>query len=197
MKIDLHVHTAERSPCGRGSEQEMVESAIRHGLDALCFTDHHQFVPDDRLVALNRKYPPFRIFQGIEITASGEDLLVFGVADPELAQAKYWTYTDLWRFVRSRGGLMVLAHPCRYHPIIDEAYVNPPDAVERLSNNIKPETRDCIQAFLDRTGCRAVVASDAHDPDRVGFCHVVLDAPVETVSGMIECIRAGRFTCST
>ena len=134
MKIDLHVHTLERSPCAVSSEEEQILTAIARGLDALVFTDHARLVPSEHIEALNRRYAPFRIFGGTEITVrEKEDLLVVGVHDPAL-ETQTWTYPELHAFVRDRGGWLALAHPFRYHPeiVIDVAQYLP-DALEGCS----------------------------------------------------------------
>jgi hypothetical protein len=38
VKVDLHVHTQERSPCARASEDEQIQAAIAAGLDAIFIT---------------------------------------------------------------------------------------------------------------------------------------------------------------
>ena len=35
MKVDLHVHTKERSPCGRSSAVEQIQAAVSAGLGAI------------------------------------------------------------------------------------------------------------------------------------------------------------------
>ncbi len=112
MKIDLHVHSKERSVCGRASEEEQIRAAIDAGLDAIVFTDHHRLISAERLQQLNEKYAPFRIFGGIEITLDGEDVLILGVQDPAL-ESMNWSYPSLHAFVRARGGFIALAHPFR------------------------------------------------------------------------------------
>ena len=84
MKIDLHVHSSERSDCGKATEEAQIRAAIAAGLDAIVFTDHWQFVPLARLKRLNDQYAPFKIFGGIEVTADDEDFIVVGVRDPVL-----------------------------------------------------------------------------------------------------------------
>ncbi|MBE9507716.1 MAG: PHP domain-containing protein, partial [Chloroflexi bacterium] len=111
MKIDLHVHAKERSDCAIDGEEEIIRAAIAYGLGGLAFTDHQRLVPPERLAELNRRYAPFRVFGGIEITLlDGEDMLVLGVHDREL-EARDWNYQDLFGFVREQNGFLALAHP--------------------------------------------------------------------------------------
>ena len=80
-KVDLHVHTSERSPCAIASEDEQIRAAIAAGLDAIFITDHHRLVPVEQLDALNRTFAPFRIFGGIEVTSQGEDFRYWLIGD--------------------------------------------------------------------------------------------------------------------
>ncbi len=114
LKIDLHVHTSDRSACGESTEEEMIESAIAHGLDAICFTDHDRLAPRGGLDALNERYAPLRVFGAIEVSVTALDhCLVLGVTDPEIESGR-WTYAELRRFVRERDGFMAVCHPFRF-----------------------------------------------------------------------------------
>ncbi len=196
MKIDLHVHTKERSPCGRSGEEEMIQAAIAFGLDGLAFTDHHRLVPLDRLEALNRKYVPFRIFDGIEISVTeGEDVLVLGVRDSVL-ETRSWSYPELFAFVREWGGFLVLAHPFRYHDQIDidiERY--PPDAIELHSKNIGACDESQIRAVLTCQGLRPLYNSDAHQAEHVGLYYNRLARVPRDEGELVEILRAGDYTC--
>jgi histidinol phosphatase-like PHP family hydrolase len=196
VKIDLHVHTKERSPCGRSGEEEMIQSAVAFGLDGLVFTDHHRLVPLDRLEELNRKYAPFRIFGGIEITVTeGEDVLVLGVRDSVL-ETREWSSPELFAFARKRGGFLVLAHPFRYHDEIDidmERY--PPDAIEVHSKNTGVCDESQIRAVLTRLGLFPLYNSDAHHADHVGIYYDQLARVPRDERELIDILRKGDYTC--
>jgi histidinol phosphatase-like PHP family hydrolase len=196
MKIDLHVHAKERSPCSRSGEEEMIRAAIGFGLDGLAFTDHQRFVPLDRLDGLNRAYAPFRVFGAIEIAVTeGEDVLVLGVHDSAL-ETRRWSYSELFAFVRERGGFLVLAHPFRYRDRIDIDVVRyPPDAIEVHSKNIGVGDEPRIRAVLTQHGLRPLYNSDAHLAEHVGVYYNRLARAPRDDAELVEILRTGDYTC--
>jgi histidinol phosphatase-like PHP family hydrolase len=196
MKIDLHVHSKERSACGRASEEEQIRAAMAAGLDAIVFTDHHRLAPLERLKELNDRYAPFRIFSGVEITTDGEDVLVLGLHDAALESSK-WAYPDLHAFVRKHAGFIVLAHPFRYHPQVNievDRFV--PDALEVRSPNTPLAAEDRIREIASRLGIPVLCNSDAHSTDALGTHYNILERPPSDEQEMIALLRSGRFTCS-
>lgn len=190
-KIDLHVHAAERSGCASGYEETMIRAAIAAGLHGLAFTDHHAMASPQRLDELNRKYNPFKVYAGIEITAEGEDWLVLGLRDPELARYAGWTYEDLYAFVQKQGGFLVLAHPFRYSDHLG-VYLNgnKPDGMEYRSNNT-PVTRERdICRLAAQMGSLPLCNSDAHSPKTLGkFYNLVTELP-EDDRALVELLRS-------
>lgn len=168
-KIDLHVHAAERSGCATAYEETQIRAAIAAGLNGLAFTDHHAMPTSERLDELNRKFKPFRIYAGIEITADDEDWLVLGLRDPELARTTGWEYNELVETVRRKSGYIVLAHPFRY---ADHVHVefngNVPDAVEYRSNNTPVSREGDIRELAAKLRLVPLCNSDAHSPKVLG-----------------------------
>jgi predicted metal-dependent phosphoesterase TrpH len=188
LKIDLHVHSQERSPCGRASEDDIVRTAGERGLDALVFTDHDCLTPLENLEALNRKYAPFRVFGGIEISLT-EHILVFGVRDPAL-ESRDWNYPDLWHFVRQRGGFIGLAHPFRFQSYISvdiEHY--PPDGIEIASINTSPSRKDEIQSLAKRLHMRLLRNSDSHSTRTLGEYFNTIDRLPENEQALVEVLK--------
>jgi predicted metal-dependent phosphoesterase TrpH len=193
MKIDLHVHTSDRSQCAKSDEIEMIEASIRQGLHAIAITDHHRLVPQARLTELNEKFAPFQIYHGVEIFADQEDWLVLGLQDLKL-EREDWTYSDLHKFVRSQGGLLVLAHPYRYH---NDVSVNlkqfPPDAIEVRSNNIRAENMVKIQQLAEALKLPTLSNSDAHHTSSLGKYYNNFKAPALSETTVLEQIRSSAL----
>lgn len=197
MKIDLHVHTQERSPCGHDSEVTLIKGAIRFGLGALVFTDHDRLAPPERLAELNAQYAPFRIFGGIEVSlmSENEHVLVLGVQDPALERGD-WTYPQLHAFVRAQGGFLAAAHPFRYRPYIGmdlEAF--PPDAIEAYSYNTPKQAIPEIHALAEKLGIPVLSNSDAHRMERVGRYYNELAVTPEDEAHLLTLLRTGGFVC--
>jgi histidinol phosphatase-like PHP family hydrolase len=193
MKIDLHVHTSDRSPCGASTAIEMVESAIEHGLDAIFLTDHNRLCPPEELSRLNRIYAPFQIFGGIEINVEDEHVVVLGVNDPILEQEE-WSWPNLHRFVHARVGLTILAHPYRFHPGVQidiEKY--PPDFVEIKSLNTAVLGPDQLRTLFKTTGAFPVKNSDAHHRSSVGSFFNTLKKKANSQEEVLHLLEAGRY----
>ncbi|PIE35890.1 hypothetical protein CSA56_02260 [candidate division KSB3 bacterium] len=196
MKIDLHVHCREYSFCGRSSADEQVQAAMTAGLDALVFADHDHLFPEDHLQTLNKKYAPFKIFSGIEITEyTGEHILVLGVRDASL-EFERWNYTDLYHFVQNWGGFLALNHPFRFTSEIEIEYERfLPHAVEAYSNNISPHLQPRILKLAQNIGVNVLSNSDSHHRDDIGRYYNELEKTPETEEELIELLKAGSFSC--
>ncbi|MFN2284370.1 MAG: PHP-associated domain-containing protein [Anaerolineae bacterium] len=194
MRIDLHVHTIERSSCAVSSEVEQILIAITRNLDAIAITDHASLVSPEHVEALNRQYAPFRIFGGIEITVrEKEDVLVLGVHDPVL-ESREWTYPELHTFVRDRGGWIAVAHPFRYRSTINldlERY--PPDALESCSTNIELLNQPRIREVAKQLGIPFVCNSDAHATRSLGVGYNLLKETPADEADLVRLLRTGAF----
>jgi predicted metal-dependent phosphoesterase TrpH len=195
MKIDLHIHTSERSHCGRATEEEQIRAAIDAGLDAIAFTDHDRLVPRERLEELNEKYPDLWLLGGIEITVDREDILVLGIQDPSLENGE-WTYRELREFVADGEGFIAIAHPFRYHDdiLLDVENVVP-DAIECYSCSTPPEAEDRIKKIAADLGIPVLSDSDAHRTERIGPWYNILSRRPADERELLEMLRAGDFEC--
>jgi predicted metal-dependent phosphoesterase TrpH len=194
MKIDLHVHTRERSPCALSSTEEMIRAAIDRGLDALVISDHDRLVLPERLSTLNARYAPFRVFGGIEITLAGEHALVLGVQDERL-ETRLWTYPDLHAFVEMRGGLLALAHPFRFSGRLGADVERfPPHALELFSHNTRRQAEPLIRAVAAALDVGLLSNSDAHHAREVGAHYNELYAEAEDAWELVALLKAGAYT---
>jgi hypothetical protein len=189
LKIDLHVHASERSGCAIAGEESMILAALACGLDGIAFTDHHRLVQPWRLDELNKKYAPFHIYPGIEITADDEDWLVLGVQDPQLERVD-WHYPQLAAFTRRMGGIIILAHPFRYVGRIHvDLAGSPPDGIEIHSNNTPREREGQIRKLANTLGMALLSNSDAHSTRALGSYYNVIPGLLNGTASLLEQLR--------
>ncbi|GKX67320.1 PHP domain-containing protein [Inconstantimicrobium mannanitabidum] len=198
MKIDLHLHTSERSKCSIATEEQQIKAAISYGLDAIVISDHNKLVPVQHIEELNEKYKPFKIFGGIEITIHGnnnmnEDILVIGLHD-EILQEKTWTYEEVYNFVKSRGGYIALNHPFRYSEEVNidiERCI--PDAIEVHSTNISRLDEQLITDLAKRLGSKLICNSDAHNIIHTGIYYNDIGGNPKNDKELVEKLLAGEY----
>ena len=195
MRIDLHVHTRERSVCAHSSTAQMVRAALARDLDGFVITDHDSLIPEDRLAYLNAKYAPFRIFGGVEVTTDIEHVLVLGVRDRALARGR-WEYSELHAFVKDRDGFLALAHPFRFSSqrvgIDVERW--PPHALEAFSWNTPRSAQSRIQRLAHELGTPILSNSDAHHASEVGPFYNELEREPRDSADLVAMLNAGAFT---
>jgi len=194
LKIDLHLHSSDRSSCGHSTAEEMIVAAKGFGLDAVCFTEHDVLTPESWLAEMNERHAPFKVFSAVEISVTRhEHCTVLGVRDRELETRK-WAYEELWKFTRERGGFLTLCHPFRFgDEIAFDIDSFPPDGIELHSVHTAAEDSELIRATAERVGARALASSDAHFAKWVGVFHVELARPAEDVRDLTDILRAGEF----
>jgi histidinol phosphatase-like PHP family hydrolase len=186
MKIDLHVHTSERSDCAKSTEHEQIQAAIKAGLDGIAITDHEKLVPAQRLDELRAQYAPFIIYTGIEVPANWLHWLVLGLHDP-LLEGPNWNYQDLYAYVRSQGGLIILAHPYRYKPWLGvNIDHHTPDGIEVRSTNTPVSREKDIRSLAAKLDIVPVINSDSHSSGSVGTYYNEVNYPAQDDAGLIS-----------
>jgi len=195
MRVDLHIHTSERSSCALSTTLQQLTAAREAGLGAVAITDHHRLVPTRQRREWGELFPELQILPGIEITldSEGEDILVVGLDDVRLERYA-WSWPDLHDHAREHGGLLILAHPYRYQPEIRIDLDRwRPDALEGYSANVPTRHRGRIRADAERLGVPLVANSDAHWAGGIGEYANRLLEPAPTAIEIVTAIREGRF----
>ena len=191
MKIDCHVHAKELSACAVDREEDMIRAAVVYGLDGLVFTNHGKYIKKERVEELNKKFSPFRVFQGIEVdTEEKEEFIVIGFHEPSL-EAPGWKYADLHALVRARAGFIALAHPFRYRKeILVDVKAYPPDAIE-VSFSVA--NQDKIKDLLKAAKARPIASSDGHRVMHVGMFYSYLHAVPKDETELAVILKKGSY----
>jgi predicted metal-dependent phosphoesterase TrpH len=195
MKVDFHLHTAERSGCAQSPARDMLAAAHMAGLGAVAITDHHRLTTPDERAVWEDLFPGLMILPGIEITLDEwEDIVVVGLDDPGLT-GRAWTWPALRSFVRERGGFTILAHPYRYAEGLGiDVERDPPDAVEGFSSNLDARDSQTVGRLAETLDLPLLANSDAHWEGDVGcWCNRLHEA-AGSVEEILAAVRERRFS---
>lgn len=185
MRIDCHFHTNQYSCCSHVSPQRACALALSRGLNALLFTEHGRYWPEDKLAELQAEFPTLKLYSGVEIAlAEGYHVVAFGSRFLE-KQTHFMTLPELRGLVaENRGNIFLfVAHAFRYHPyptIELLSILNVCDGLEMNSINILrgnaltsgarivPANHARYQKYLRGYGLAPLYNTDGHDEDIVG-----------------------------
>lgn len=197
MKFDLHMHTSRHSPDADTDPFELVESAVKAGLDGIVITEHDFLWTEDELNELRAAAPGLVILAGVEVTGRGGDMLCYGVTNP-FALPRGIEWGKLTREVHKQGGACVAAHPNRWGQPFEKLLKEQKpelDGIEVMSNNMDRELRDKAQELLTKYPHFAQLGnSDSHQPWSVGCCYTDFDADIRTNADLVAAIRARKGT---
>jgi len=202
MIIDLHVHTRHYSGCSSIEPEDLIEQALKVGLDGFVLTEHGILWASARLVPLQEEGARngLVILAGQEITCMDRgrrlDFLVFGL-NRSLGSAS--SPQDLIDLVHYEGGVIVAAHPYKpsrlgvgYHGVGDNLYDLDLDGVELQHPDHNEEAKRKVQAAAKKLGLPMTGGSDAHDIFQLGACATFFQNRVSTIEELGAEIKAGR-----
>lgn len=135
MKIEMHAHTSEVSPCAKVPAEEMVKACAEAGYQGVVVTDHfNDYVLEsfpgsarDRVTRYLEGYQRaqeagaklgIQVILGMESCIAGgpEDFLVYGIGmDFFYQNPRFYQYSQEQAFkaCQEYGALFFQAHPCR------------------------------------------------------------------------------------
>lgn len=206
MMFEMHCHTRYGSSCSYMLPQQMLEQAVKVGLDGVCITEHD--IPWDKKAAeeLSDQFG-ILVIGGMEVSTPYGEVLVWGLHEPVFDVRDVH---ELRRRVDKAGGVMVAAHPfrgahsfIRWDPVegmipkIDEALRLPilkvVDAMEVFNGMAPVWELDLCSAVCDNLSMKGTGGSDAHNVEAVGDCVTVLKNRVTTEREFFEELKAGRY----
>jgi hypothetical protein len=179
------------------SPDELIDAALRLGLDAIAVTDHGLIEGAEVTRELARERG-LLVFRGVEVYTGQGDMLVFGVYEDI---QPFDSALELIEWVHGRGGAVVAAHPfrggfglgARTRGFPPEEVLSAVDAIEAFNGADSSDARALAAGAAERLGRPVVGGSDAHDPLDVGRCATVLEVAVGSDEELVEELRRGRL----
>ena len=210
--FDLHVHTTRGSSDSNLRPEELVQEAVRLGLQGVCLTEHggpwdrhefHRFTTG----------APVVLVRAMEVETDMGHVLVFGMGGLRQGMLNIQT---LRRIVLEEDGFMVAAHPFRgllTRPMVGrpllyrnggplprtpwEAAAHPlfelVDAIEVANGATSDEENRFALEVAHYLGLPVTGGSDAHSHHGLGRCVTVFQDPVRSEEEFLAALRARRY----
>jgi len=192
MKADLHIHTTFSD--GISTPEEIVETAIKRGINCICITDHHEI--NGSIEAMKFGYDKnILVIPGIELLTTSGDVLGINVKKniPSGLSVK-----EAIKEIRKQGGIAVIPHPFN-KPVNgfwggekDLKKINF-DAIESFNATVffKSSNKKADNFSKSNNLC-FTAGSDAHRKDFVGRGYIEVSDNIKTEKDLILAILEKR-----
>lgn len=203
--IDLHTHSIAGSKDSSIPPDELIEQALRVGLNGVCITEHgRRRLPQEFIQELSARYH-FLVIGGIEASTDLGHILIYGV---DSYPDNVFYARDLYDYLADRGGILVVAHPFRYLP---RPWLVPPQNRRTLRDVVVRDVFRLVTAMETANGWADHVeiafsqqvsaalrlpgtgGSDAHVTDQVGTCVTVFEDTIRDEMDFLEALRSARY----
>lgn len=191
VRVDMHLHTARSFDCSSDPIQ-VVETALRRGIDRVCITDHNRIAT---AVALRDRFPD-RVIVGEEVK-TGEGVDVIGLfLHEEIPKGTPAVETCIR--IHDQGGVVYVPHPFaggkggggRILPEIEEHV----DAVEGFNARLHIQRlNDRAVAWAQDRGLPLGAGSDAHTLGEVGRAYADVPPFEMDPASFLEALRDSRI----
>ncbi len=199
MKFDMHVHS-RRSHDGHMTPQIIIAAAQRAGLSGLAICDHNTLSGSQEAQAVCPS--DFVVIPGAEYSTDVGHVLAYfishGAEDADLPRLPDGRFllTDLARFIRAQGGLLVAAHPYRHRDKLPRLLMKETHGMEvfnaRQLARYPATTTKTMQAARTQSGF-FTAGSDAHVVGELGCAYMEINA--RTVEGIRQALTSGHYIC--
>ncbi len=197
MIIDLHLHTLY-SQDSLIAPEDLIEQAIRVGLDGICVTEHNSFQASEIVEELAFG-TPIKVFRGVEVATDLGHLLVYGLDQKQwqpFENKSGLAIQELIEYVRGCGGVCIPAHPFRFQsPSVGDKLETLIGIFAIEGYNAKSDIEENRLAWeqAEKLNLKLIGGSDAHVIGDVGKCVTEFPKYIETMADLIEQLKAGAF----
>ena len=214
MKIDLHIHSAEISPCGHLTVEELLELYSKTDYDGFVLTNHfsayacgkaqekgvdfhkafHETLRKAQRLGRERD---FLVLGGYEVRFAGSDndYLVYGMNEEQcLDCGKIFAMgpAEFSKFAEKEGFLFYQAHPFRNGmDIIKPEYLF---GIETKNGHPRHDSRnDIANAWAEKYNLHKIGGSDCHQSEDVGSGGIITACEVKNMEDLVELLRNDRY----
>lgn len=217
MKIELHSHTSEVSPCGRLTARELIQLYHAAGYDAIVITNHFNAYAAKRLTEktgrtdfsnyYHEEYEKaarlgreagLLILCGYEVRfrANDNDYLVYGMPRKILDDHDRIFSMDAHSFgelARKQGFLFYQAHPFRNKMTVTD----PADlfGIEVYNAHPRHDSRnDIAKIWAEKHQLHGIGGSDCHRTEDAGRAGILTEVTVRDMDDLVRVLRNDLYT---
>ena len=217
MKIDLHVHSKEISPCGHLSLDEVTDLYCQAGYDGIVLTNHFNSIVADwhrqyrNIADFGAAYVEtmhkaaeigaqkgLLVLNGCEVRfdINANDYLAYGMTEEHIRECqRFFTMTpeEFGEWAASAGVLFYQAHPFRGGMTI----VNPAClfGIEVKNSHPRHDSRNEIAlAWAEKFNLHKIGGSDCHQMQDAGTGGILTDHTVRTMDDLIYVLKNNLYT---
>lgn len=150
-------------------------------------TDHNTVEGYFKVRELASAYSDLLVIPGIEISTVEGDIILLGVAE---VPPQPWNVGSVIDFARSRGGLVVAAHPYRAYGLGDSARKYSVDAIEVLNGGCSRRLNMLAEELANAMGLPGIAGSDAHRVDELWTVYTEIQASMD-LDDVLKAIKRG------
>ena len=184
LKWETHSHTIYSNRRHRrfdalNTPREMIEAAIRKGLQGMIITDHDSVAGGLAGRKVARGYKDFKVIPGSEVTSGSGHILAIGI---ENNVPRGLSVEETVERIHDLGGIAVASHPfsSRVRPSLGEECLKT-DGVEVFNATNRGDSNSRALFLAQTHGRRGTAGSDAHWHTTVGNAGIICDDPVEDI----------------
>jgi predicted metal-dependent phosphoesterase TrpH len=185
IRADLHIHTKYSSDASINPKVIVDQLHAHPFIKAAAITDHNTVEGYYKVRELASVYEDILIIPGVEISATGGDIIILGIAE---LPPPPWTVENVVAFARERQSLAVVAHPYRERGLGDSARKYEFDAIEVLNGASALQANKLAENLAQQMRLPGVAGSDAHQADELWTVYTEIQASSD-VDAIIKAIK--------
>lgn len=216
MKIELHAHTSEVSPCGRLTSRELIRLYRAAGYDCIVITNHFSEHAAKRLAESGRtdfsnfyheefekaaelgRQAGLLVLCGYEVRfrVNANDYLVYGMPREIIGDHDRIFSMDAHSFgelARKRDFLFYQAHPFRDKMTVTD----PADLFGIEVNNAHPRhdsRNDVAKKWAEKYHLHGIGGSDCHRTEDAGRAGILTEETVRNMEDLVRVLRNDLYT---
>lgn len=184
MKWETHCHTLYSNTRRRkfdalNSPREMIEAAIRRGLDGIIITDHDSVKGGLVGKEMAKGYGDFKVIPGAEVTSKAGHILALGIDENV---PKGLSVEETVELIHDLAGIAIASHPfsSRVRPSVGNHCLKA-DGVEVFNATNRGLANSRASSLARLHGRPRTAGSDAHWTRTIGTAGIICDDPLEDI----------------